>query len=469
MAGSNDSRRRFVVLVAALGLGLPANALGQLPAGWESDDVGGPNLPGSASYDGRSRVFTVMGDGSDISEAWDQSHYVYQQRRGDFMITAQVRSMDRPDAPGKAGVMVRETLDGNSKHAMVVLTPENNVAFQRRLETGGVSFYAAGPAATAPYWVRLLRRGNTLQGYASNDGVTWTPVATEFIAMGPEVLFGLVVTSQNAGALCTANFGPVSIELALRSLVAHWTFNEGHGLIAHDTSGNGIHGTLVGGPQWTRGLPGLGVALDFDGDGDYVDCGNSPLFDLTSQITVAAWVRIRTVPADWTSIVNKGLTAWRLETLYDTRRMHFAITDEHYVNSDANIPAGEWRHVCGTYDGANIRLYVDAGQDTASPAAYSGAVATNTYNLLIGRYSGSPLITGAWDGLIDDVRVYNYALSSREIRRLVCTEPPLGDINGDCRVDFIDLAILASNWHRVGLTRDGTAGTLNIGDVEIPR
>ena len=467
MAGSNDSRRKLVVLIVALGLGLPAYALAQLPAGWESNDVGGPNLPGSASYEGRSRVFTVTGDGSDISEASDQFHYVYQQRRGDFMITAKVRSMDRPDAPGKAGVMVRETLDGNSKHAMVVLTPENNVAFQRRLETGGVSFDAAGPAATAPYWVRLVRRGNTLQGYASDDGVAWAPVGTEFIAMGPEVFFGLVVTSQNAGALCTANFGPVSIELALRSLVAHWTFNEGHGLIAHDTSANGIHGTLVGDPQWTKGLPGLGVALDFDGDGDYVDCGNSPLFDLVSQITVAAWVKIRTVPADWTSIVNKGLTAWRLETLYDTRRMHFAIADGHYVDSDADIPADEWHHVCGTYDGANIRLYVDGGQDTASPAAYSGAVATNTCNLLIGRYSGNLLIIGAWNGLIDDVRIYNYALSSREIHRLVCTEPPPGDVNGDCRVDFIDLAILASNWRCGGLIWDGTVETLNVGDVEI--
>jgi hypothetical protein len=287
--------------------------------------------------------------------------------------------------------------------------------------------------------------------------------------MGPEVLSGLVVTSQNTGALCTANFGPVSIELAPRSLVAHWTFDEGHGLIAHDTSSNSIHGTLVGDPRWVKGVPGLGVALDFDGDGDYVDCGNSSLFDLTSEITVAAWVKIRTVPANWTSIVNKGLTAWRLETLYDTSRMHFAITDEHYIDSDANVPADEWYHVCGTYDGANIRLYVDAEPATASPTAYSGAIATNTYNLLIGRYSGSSVTTGAWDGLIDDVRIYNYALSSREIHRLVCAEPPLGDINGDCRVDFVDLAIFASNWHRVGLARDSTAVAPNVGDAEIPR
>jgi len=434
----------LLVCVFALGLGLAANASGQLPIGWQSEDVGRPNLPGSASYDGRGGVFIILGDGSDIGDTWDQFHYVYQHRSGDFMITAKVRSINRPDASAKAGVMIRETLDGDSKHAMVVLMPGDGVGFERRLETGGASFQTAGLAVTAPYWVRLMRQDNTLQGYASDDGVAWMPVGTEFIAMGREVFCGLVVMSQNSGALCTGKFGSVSIDCMSR-LVAHWNFNEGHGLIAHDASCNDLHGTLVGDPQWVEGPPGLGVALDFDGDGDYVDCGSSTLFDLTNQITVAAWVKIRTVPGDWTSIVNKGLTAWRLETLYDTRRMHFAVTDEHYVNSDANIPDGEWHHVCGTYDGANIRLYIDGGQDTASPAAYSGGVATNTRNLLIGRYSGSWLRRD-WDGLIDEVRIYDYALSQDEVLRLVCTEPVPGDLNSDCRVDFVDLAILASNW-----------------------
>jgi hypothetical protein len=263
--------------------------------------------------------------------------------------------------------------------------------------------------------------------------------------MGPGVLSGLVVTSHNPSALCTAKFGPVSIELAPHSLVAHWTFDEGRGLIAHDASGNGLDGALVGDPQWTKGAPCLAAALDFDGHGDHVDCGNNSLFDLTDQITVAAWVKIRTVPGNWTSIVNKGLTAWRLETLYDTRRMHFAVTDEHYIDADTNIPANEWHHVCGTHDGSNIRLYMDGVQDIASPAAYSGPIATNTNNLLIGKYS-SGLSSGEWDGLIDDVRIYNYALDGDEILQLIPAEPPRGDLNNDCKVDSADLAVLAASW-----------------------
>ncbi|MHC4171707.1 MAG: hypothetical protein ACYST5_02050 [Planctomycetota bacterium] len=58
---------------------------------------------------------------------------------------------------------------------------------------------------------------------------------------------------------------------------------------ALDSSGNAHHGTLIGDPQWTQGLDGLGWALEFDGD-DYMDCGNSQLFDMPEQITLAAWI-----------------------------------------------------------------------------------------------------------------------------------------------------------------------------------
>jgi hypothetical protein len=433
-----------LIFILSLGLGLATIASGQLPAGWQSVDVGDPNQPGSTSYNGRSSVFSIKGSVSDTLDTWDQFHYVYQHRRGDFMVTANVLSMDQTDTSAKAGVMIRETLDGSSKHAMVVLMPENGVGFQRRLETGGSSFHTAGSTVTVPYWIRLVRQGNTLTGYASNDGDTWMKVGSEFVAMAPIVFCGLVVMSQNSDTPCTAEFGSVSIDCMSR-LVAYWNFDEGHGIIAHDSSCHGIDGTLNGDPQWKEGLPGLRTALDFDGEGDFVDCGNDLFFDLTDQITIAAWVKIRTVSEDWTSIVNKGLTAWRLETLYDTRRMHFAVTDEHYVDSNAEIPAGEWHHVCGTYDGVDIRLYIDGKQDPENPGAYRGELGTNTNNLFIGRYSGS-FSSGAWDGLIDEVRIYDYALSADEIVELLCVDPPSGDLDGNCMVDFSDLAIFASNW-----------------------
>lgn len=433
-----------LVFILSLCQGLATIASGQLPAGWQSVDVGDPNQPGSTSYNGRSSVFSIKGSVSDSIDTWDQFHYVYQQRKGDFIVTAEIRNMDQTDTSAKAGIMIREALDGSSKHAMVALIPENGIVFQRRIEIGGSSFHTAGSVVTAPHWIRLIRQNNKFTGYESNDGVTWLEVGKEFVSMSPVVFCGLVVMSQNSDTPCTATFGSVSIDCMSR-LVAYWNFDEGYGIIAHDSSCHGIDGTLNGDPQWKEGLPGLGTALDFDGEGDFVDCGNDPFFDLTDQITVAAWIKIRTVTEDWTSIVNKGLTAWRLETLYNTRGMHFAVNDEHYVDSDAEIPAGEWHHICGTYDGADIRLYIDGEQDTGSPSAYRGEIDTNTNNLFIGRYSGSTS-PGAWNGLIDDVRIYDYALSTEEIVKLLCVDPPLGDLDGNCIVDFSDLAIFASNW-----------------------
>jgi hypothetical protein len=437
--------RKLTLLVLILILELSTIAPSQLPTGWQSVDVGDPNQLGSTSYNGRGSVFSIKGSVYDTIDTWDQFYYVYQQRKGDFIVTAEIRSMDQTDTSAKAGIMIRETLDGSSKHSMVALIPENGIVFQRRLETGGSSFHTAGSTVTLPYWVRLVRDGNILTGYVcEDDGDNWIKIGSEFVSMSPVVFCGLVVMSQNSDTPCTAEFGSVSIDCMSR-LVAYWNFDEGHGIVAHDSSCHGIDGTLNGDPQWKEGLPGLGTALDFDGEGDFVDCGNDLFFDLTDQITIAAWVKIRTVSEDWTSIVNKGLTAWRLETLYNTRRMHFAVSDEHYVDSDADIPAGEWHHVCGTYDGADIRLYIDGEQDPASPSAYRGEIGTNTNKLLIGRYSGG-LSPGAWDGLIDEVRIYDYALSTDEIIELLCVDPPPGDLDGNCTVDFSDLAIFASNW-----------------------
>jgi hypothetical protein len=159
--------RKLILLVLILILELSQIALSQLPTGWQSVDVGDPNLPGSSSYNGRSSVFSIQGSVSDTIETRDQFHYVYQQRKGDFIVTAEIRSMDQTDM-SKTGIMIRETLDSSSKHAMVALMPENGVVFQRRIESGKGSFYTAGSVVTTPHWIRLVRQDNKLTGYESS-------------------------------------------------------------------------------------------------------------------------------------------------------------------------------------------------------------------------------------------------------------------------------------------------------------
>ncbi|MFN2384739.1 MAG: cellulose 1,4-beta-cellobiosidase, partial [Thermoanaerobaculia bacterium] len=89
-------------------------------------------------------------------------------------------------------------------HAIMLITPANGLNFQHRPTAGAASLTVAGPSATAPRWVRLVRAGNTLTGFQSPDGTAWTEVSSATIPMAAEVFIGLAVTSHKNTTLCTA-------------------------------------------------------------------------------------------------------------------------------------------------------------------------------------------------------------------------------------------------------------------------
>jgi hypothetical protein len=95
---------------------------------------------------------------------------------------------------------------------MMVLTPGNGAAFQRRVSTGGTSTHTSGGAAAAPLWVKVARKGSTFSGYRSSDGVTWTLVGSDTISMATGALVGLAVTSHNNSLVCTATLDHVSLQ-----------------------------------------------------------------------------------------------------------------------------------------------------------------------------------------------------------------------------------------------------------------
>ena len=206
-------------------------------------------------------------------------------------------------------------------------------------------------------------------------------------------------------------------------LVAHWELDETSGGTAEDSAGDN-DGILHGGPQWRPYRGRMNGALEFDGADDYVDCGNSSVFDITDEITVAAWVNISAVNVDWQTIIAKGDSAWRLSTAENDMRFHFAVTGGppwNYVNGDTVVDADEWHHVCGTYDGTNMRLYVDGLEDSASPVADSDGVTVNEYNVFIGE--NEERRDRYWDGLIDDVRIYSCPLTTTEVYELFMQAP----------------------------------------------
>jgi glucose/arabinose dehydrogenase/regulation of enolase protein 1 (concanavalin A-like superfamily) len=179
-----------------------------LPAPWVTANIGNTGIAGSASYsDG---TFTVSGSGWDIWGTSDAFRYVYQPFSGNVDIRARVTGVTNTNTWAKAGVMIRETLNANSKHAMVAVTPGQGVAFQRRTSTGGSSTHTAA-SGSAPYWVRLVRSGNTFTAYRSSTGSTWTQIGSVTISMTANVFVGLPVTSHNNSSVCTATFTNVSV------------------------------------------------------------------------------------------------------------------------------------------------------------------------------------------------------------------------------------------------------------------
>jgi hypothetical protein len=182
----------------------------------QDQDVGTPGdpaLPGSATF--ANGAWTVTGSGHDIWDQADGFHFVYKPLVGDGMIQARVVSMTNSDYWAKAGVMIRDTLSGNSRDAYVTMTPHNQVQFLDRAATGDNATEADPGTATGiafPMWVRVVRQGNNFTGFWSPDGTTWNQLGGAVtINMGPVTYVGLVTSSHNNGVIVTSMFDNVSI------------------------------------------------------------------------------------------------------------------------------------------------------------------------------------------------------------------------------------------------------------------
>jgi hypothetical protein len=130
---------------------------------------------------------------------------------GNGTIVARVASVSAGAAWVKAGVMLRDTLDPSAAHGFMLVSSAKGTAFQRRTTTAGLSTSTIGGAFTAPFWVKLTRSDSTFTASQSSDGVTWTVVATDTIAMGSQILAGLAVSSHTNTATATATFDHVSV------------------------------------------------------------------------------------------------------------------------------------------------------------------------------------------------------------------------------------------------------------------
>jgi regulation of enolase protein 1 (concanavalin A-like superfamily) len=184
-----------------------------LPTGWSRADIGNVGVTGSTGYAGVSNhTFVTSGAGSGIGGTSDGFGFTHRMVSGDVTITARINDMSGKIS--KTGIMIRESLDSNSKAFIMKLGDVGlrQAAFGMRTTTGGPMSWAGGNDYTwLPAWFRLQRSGNTITAYESSDGVNWFVVGSTTVSMNSVYYVGLVNCSGSTTALNTTTFDHVSI------------------------------------------------------------------------------------------------------------------------------------------------------------------------------------------------------------------------------------------------------------------
>jgi hypothetical protein len=209
-------------------------------------------------------------------------------------------------------------------------------------------------------------------------------------------------------------------------LVGWWTFDDGSGTVAKDASGKGKEATLVGGPTWIKGKVGSG-ALSFDAVDDIVEVPEVPAFDMSDALTITAWVKMNNASTHY-FILDKspsgtapdnypGNYEFRVNPSAALEFGHQTSQGTDYTNpffaSTGRLTAGRWTHVAVTLvKGGQVTFYID-GTPAGSAAHTANFPILNDEPLRIGgrkdKYS-------FFSGSIDEVRLYNRALTAGQVK-----------------------------------------------------
>jgi hypothetical protein len=199
------------------GASIPFHTGGTLPAGWQTCYIGHEQRPGSGSHYA-NEVFTVRGSGRDIAEGpepVDNFQFAWQPLEGDGEIIARIATAEVKSREPKLGLMLRETTEAGAKNVALLLLPRTGVRLSARLRNEQSSTAKVNALVkAAPCWVKLIRAGNTVTGYCSEDGHAWQAVGDPVtLEMGPNLLAGLAVTSgsRDESKLHTSTFDHVTI------------------------------------------------------------------------------------------------------------------------------------------------------------------------------------------------------------------------------------------------------------------
>jgi uncharacterized membrane protein len=342
--------------------------------------------------------------------------------------------------------VARDTSNNTTTSAPVSVTVSNGGAsFDFSLSTEGAKNVVRGSSVTSAITATLVA-GNTKSVSYSVSGLptgatasvtpascsptcsatltiqtaSSTPLATSTItvtgvsgSVTRTTTFGLTVTAASTGGS-----GPI-VKLPL---------DDGSGTTASDASGNGNNGALQNGPTWTAGRS--GGALNFDGSNDtLVVASSSSLNTITTGLTFAAWVYRNTTQPAFVSVASRQVGTTFYEHFYlgfeNGNYRWFVNTTGGYssIALGGSSPSGQWVHLVGTYDGSTVKLYVNGALNFSTP--HSGTFAADTTGITIGatHNDASRAPEEPFNGKVDDVNIYAYALTAQQVQALYQSAP----------------------------------------------
>ena len=285
--------------------------------------------------------------------------------------------------------------------------------------SGTVSVTATATDDGAVAGVQFLLDGANLgaEDTTSPYAISWNTGTT---GNGPHTLTARA--RDAAGNQRTSAGVAVTVSNAAPSaLIAAYAFDEGSGPTSADRSGLG-HTATLGAATWTPSGKN-GGALNFNGTGARATVADANDLDLTSGMTLEAWVYPNAAPSDWRTILHKETDRYYLMAGSSNANRPavggtFGSTNVNAFGTAA-LPAATWTHVAATYDGTTVRLYVSG--TLVGSAAASGNISASGSPLSIG---GTAAYGEYFNGRIDDVRIYNRALSAAEIQQDMATPVP---------------------------------------------
>jgi hypothetical protein len=298
----------------------------------------------------------------------------------------------------------------------VAVTTAPTATFNKAVQSSTISFTLVNSSGTA------------VSGTVSYNSSTYVTTFTPSSALAYSTTYTATVSGAKdsagdpMGSAFSWSFTTGSTPPPPTGLVAAYAFDEGSGSTVHDASGNGNNGTISGATWSTSGK--YGDALSFNGTSAMVTVSSSTLLQLTTGMTLEAWVNPASVTSSWTDAIYKGQGGQTASSdnyyLEATSTNNMAPVGGGELGSGpsetdavgtAGVAANTWTFLAVTYDGSTMRLYVNATQVASTSG--SGNIETSTGQLSIG---GDSIWGQYFQGLIDNVRIYNQALTQSQIQ-----------------------------------------------------